>query len=657
MAPNLDLRWLTAPGALGLLADAALVGFLAREAAALPGGLPRHPAERWLRYLSAAAALVIASAWVLSGFGQLGGRGFLLLHAAAAGLVFLWRKRRPVRSGPSPLGLPAIFGRRGLPAAAGWILAGLLAYLFLLAAADFAVNWDSQTYRLSRVGFWLQEGRVSLAFANDPRLIFMPVNTELGMLWPASFFPAGYPLVNLVQFFGGCLLLLSTWEMGRLAGFSRARRLAAVFLALGAPIVVLEFATSQADLFTAGLLNAGLAFLWRALRRRGGPDALYAGLAAGLALGAKGTVLYWGPGLALWAALLAWRERAGWRRAAAVVGLAAAVALAAGGWKYADNLRRYGNPFAPAGEIARVHQAHSPARAAEQRLIVLTHLWELLLPNSNPRFLAPLLARPQQALAAKIQSFAPDDSVRAGFQRVLQAHPGDYVFEDVVSFGLLLPLLAALGWAVDLARTARTAGSRPPARLAMAAAVAGFLAVLFHEMQLDAVSYRYLTTVVPFCALAAAAAWPAGRLGRLGGLALLGVVALQVYSVLDLQDRNFLGGWRSIASRPGSTELFERLSGQLSGADGSIRRVALALPANYWLSPYFRAGGGRHVEFLDVGALLHGYSSPAQFLAKSGCDAVLTDPALFASLRWPGTRVEANGLGGAFARVLITRQR
>jgi len=688
MTPNLALRWLTIPGTLLLLVDGLLVAFVVQRISALIGSHPSHPVLRWLQRGIITVLVIIASAWLLSAFSQLDSRGFLGLHLVAgvllalrrgtgfqpvlsrtragspchpslSSVLFLGVKSRSehaAASGRHPAKRDRVpFGRRILLPLAGWIFVIVLAYLFLIAVGTFAMNWDSQTYRLSRVGYWLQERRIAMNFANEPRLFFMPINAELFMLWLTCFFPAGYPLANLGQFLGGCLTLLSAWEMGRLAGLSRERRLLALFLVLGLPVVCLEFATSQSDLFTGGLLNAGLVFFWRSLRNTSRSDIVFSGLALGLALGAKSTVVYWIPGLELWAALLLLKYRPGFPRALSVVAIAGVITLLVGGWKYADNMVRFGNPFAPAAEIARVHQQGGAGGVAALSFVARSHLWQLAQADSNPAFLAPLLGRTSQSLADRIGPSAPDPQLLASFANVRAAYVGDPVFEDIASFGLLVPLLAILGLVFDAFRSLRGIDPGAPLRLAMAAAAAAFLVVFLHEMNLNAWNYRYFVMFAPFVAILAAAAWPVRTAAKTALVAVFLVMMLQAFTVVDLQNRNVLGGWRSWFGRPAGTSLFESLAGQLAGSDPAAHRVAVAVGVNEWLSPYFRLPGKRKISFVSLDTLAQRYKSPSDFLDRAGFDALVTDPGVFATGSWPGIAANTNGLTGPFARVLYTR--
>jgi hypothetical protein len=668
MTPNLALRWITFPGVLLLAVDCLLLAFVVRKITWLGGAPARHPVVRWLQFGVLTVLVIVGSAWLLNWVGALDSKGFLGLHAImAAGLAVLLF-RRPGWPGRNPGLSSALFltgegrGRfresrahRLLLPMAGWILVFVLAYLFVLALGVFAPNWDSQAYRLPRVGYWLQERRISLDFANDPRLLFMPVNTELFMLWLTCFFPNGYPLINLVEFGGGCLTLLTVFELGRLSGLSREGRLLAVSLAVGVPVVILEFATNQSDLFSGGLLNAGLVFIWRSFRSRSKTDPLWAGLAIGLSLGAKGTLFYWIPGLLAWVLFLTWRDPVGIRRWLKIITISGGVALLVGGWKYADNYRRFANPFAPAFNISEFHREGGRDDGAITRFMGLSHFWQLVQPNSNPAFLSPALRAAKRALGDRIEAVAPSPKIVASFHEVRQAYEGDYVGEDTVSFGLLVPALFILGMIADGYRAARRADARATSRLALGGAAMAFLYYFFHKTFVHPFNFRYFTLVVPFVAVVAAAAWPTRRAWRASLLAASVVILLQGYTVFDLQNRNVLGGWRSLFSRPDCTALFESLTAPLSHTAPNIRQVALALPMNQWISAYFRLPGERRVRFVAYDALPEEFGSAGQFLKQTHSDALITIPSIFPAGPEPGVARQSNGVSAPFSLVLFTR--
>lgn len=117
-----------------------------------------------------------------------------------------------------------------------------------------------------------------------------------------------------------------------------AHHAAAMVLALGAPVLAFQIASSKEDLF---LLAASAAAAACVIGPGGDAELAAAGLLAGIAAGAK----Y--PGLGVAAAFVAWTAFARRVRRLRAVAVIASAALAAGGLWYGLNLWRFGNPVAP----------------------------------------------------------------------------------------------------------------------------------------------------------------------------------------------------------------------------------------------------------------------------------------------------------------------
>ena len=141
--------------------DAALVIFISWRLGCWRRGAGRGGACGTLEYAVTACACIVASSLILSGLHALGGRGFLWLHAAVAGVLAVeWRWH--ARGGASGRGGVTAGQEVAMDADAsgmakwvrrgGMVLVGLLVvYALVLAVGTFATNWDSQTYRLPRV--------------------------------------------------------------------------------------------------------------------------------------------------------------------------------------------------------------------------------------------------------------------------------------------------------------------------------------------------------------------------------------------------------------------------------------------------------------------------------------------------------------------------
>ena len=134
------------------------------------------------------------------------------------------------------------------------VIVMIFALYLVPAIFSLPLNYDSNNYRLTRVGYWLQQSSILHYPTLDKRQLFMAVNGELMMLWIISFFKNGFPLIHLVQFLGAMLASVSTYSIGRFIGYSRIWSLISVIFFLGIPVAASQIATSQTDLFTTGCL-------------------------------------------------------------------------------------------------------------------------------------------------------------------------------------------------------------------------------------------------------------------------------------------------------------------------------------------------------------------------------------------------------------------
>lgn len=167
------------------LVDAGVVALLAWLLVCWLAEDLRSLLERMLAWGLAGFTLVAGAGVLLGATGGLGQRGFLLVHVALLGLCGAARR---ARSGEDWAALRRLMQDIGLvvrtPGAEAW-LAGLMMVLaagfIALAFASNPVVFDALTYRLSRVGQWLQDGRITVIATDDARLNYMPVVPDLVM--------------------------------------------------------------------------------------------------------------------------------------------------------------------------------------------------------------------------------------------------------------------------------------------------------------------------------------------------------------------------------------------------------------------------------------------------------------------------------------------
>jgi len=550
--------------------------------------------------------LVTASGEVLSGLGLLGAKGFLLAHAGVLFGLASWR-RNNLSDDVSALGAlgrkcTEILWSGRLVGSLSTVLAIIYIVFVLLALHGEPVVYDALTYRLSRIGLWLQEGRITHFATDDARLNYMPVAPDLVMAWLAGAHRAGFAWVALAQTFGGGLLLVATAGLARCTGLGRAAALGAAGLLLGMANVVPQFTAAYTDLFAAGIFAAAF-YLWlRALQR--GQGSVLGGAGIALALGSKGTLFYLAPSVLGWVVWCAWRYRLAGRAwlTTFLAGLLAALLLVVPGLM--RNLETYGNMMGPA---AARQQQHGPElsladRSKKLRLNLHTTLAQLFEPNAQPLgwggpalSLAELLAAPLPS--ADRFSFDELDR-RANVQKVIRLPAPD---ADVASVGVLSLGLAFIGFG-SAVRQRRRQGANFV--IGWSVGVGLFVVWLYALLQWHPYSFRFWTLVAPW--LAVVAAWGLESLPRYARIA--GWALAAVGSALILGPSTayaYQAGWPAV--RQPERALGYTVYRQVRAWTGALDQIGsplrVALPVNQPLAAFLRTEENRRVELQTLAEL------------------------------------------------------
>jgi len=274
---------------------------------------PGRPAALLSVYLLSYANIVLVGE-ITNSFFQLNNRWlWLALHAvlAAAAWLWWWRAGKPSLSGPwkgadgqlLPAGLRATF--KQWPDL--WLLAIGVGLVFLFSAVLLWIvppnNNDSLATHMSRIGYWMQRGSFFPWPSQRVWQVTYPVNMQLQMFWTVLFLGTDR-IVEVVQWVGALAALPAVFGIARLLGASRPQALFAALVSATFPEIILESTTTQNDLVAGTLFAAMLYLLFLGLPRRGmdggHPGMLVlSGLAFGLGLGTKQTLLFLLPGLAL----------------------------------------------------------------------------------------------------------------------------------------------------------------------------------------------------------------------------------------------------------------------------------------------------------------------------------------------------------------------
>lgn len=568
-----------------------------------------RPVGMWESLLGWGLALlliVVASGEALSWGGVLGGSGFFWSHAFLL-LALGWARRHELagdRTAWLDLGR-AVGGQFRVGGAPAWIGAGLLLLCLAfvgIAALGKPVVYDTLTYRLSRIGLWLQDGRIAHYATDDARLNYMPVAPDLVMAWLMGAHRTGYHWAALAQTLGGGLMLGATAGLARFTGLSRRAALGAAALPLGMACGSPQFTSAYTDLFTAGVFATAFYLWWAALRR--GESSRLGGAGVALALGAKGTMLYLAPGALLWVAWCGWQHRApasAWR-ATALAGLLAALLLVMPG--LIRNTQTYGSLLGPTEAVQQQHGGSMSVAEHGRKLYLnlFTTAAQLFEPNAQPPGLRAGSQRVAESLAARLppaDKFSFDGlDRRANLEKILRLPAPD---ADVVSCGLLSVILLATGLAGALIRP-RTPGAALV--LVWGGGVGLFVLCLYALLQWHPYSFRFWILVAPW--MAVVAAWGLESLPRLARVAGWGMVAFgTAVSCWNGTVHTYQAGWPAVAS-PGrglGFVVFSQVRQWAQTLDPSDETLRVALPVNQPLAAFLRTGDARRIELRRLSQL------------------------------------------------------
>jgi 4-amino-4-deoxy-L-arabinose transferase-like glycosyltransferase len=291
---------------------------------------------------------------------------FVLLGILFSGIsIFAWiKKGKPSLRGPlagRPLRLPPFRADYAL-----WILGvGVSLAMLVVGLVIFLTppnNYDSMTYHLSRVGYWLQHQNLAPWDTPNIRQTTFPVNEELGILWTIMF-GGSDRYAGFVQWTAALVSFLSVVGMARTLGASARKSLFAGFIVFTFPLVLLQSGTTQNDLLAGAFAGSCVYLLYLGIVQRRVQLLLLSALALGLALGTKITVFLTLPGLAILVALL-WIKQG--RQATKPVllwgGLCVAAFLLIGSFTYIQNFVYYGNPVSTSEVVGPVLSRSNQSR-------------------------------------------------------------------------------------------------------------------------------------------------------------------------------------------------------------------------------------------------------------------------------------------------------
>ena len=171
-------------------------------------------------------------------------------------------------------------------------------------------NYDSLSYHLPRVMYYLGQNSLAHFDTGNPRQIYFPFNSNLLQLL-GLIYDAPLQCLTFINLASWGIAGLAVYRICRLNALGANSALVATWLAVTATQIVAQATATTNDLPTGAGLMAALLFMLRWRQTRQSRDALLAGLAAGLTLGSKLTVIYFAPAAGLLVLAIAWSH---WRQ-------------------------------------------------------------------------------------------------------------------------------------------------------------------------------------------------------------------------------------------------------------------------------------------------------------------------------------------------------
>lgn len=168
---------------------------------------------------------------------------------------------------------------------------------FFLAMYAPTNQWDSMTYHVARVAFWIQHKSLAHFESSSISPIIFPPNAEILFLWPMVFikkdFMAG--MVQYTSFLGSLWVLYSFLSYIKV---SKRRTLWTIFVFASLPEIILQSSSTQNDLVLGFFLFvASYLFIYGA-REQEKVSLIMSALAIGIAMGVKTTFFMFVPSLA-----------------------------------------------------------------------------------------------------------------------------------------------------------------------------------------------------------------------------------------------------------------------------------------------------------------------------------------------------------------------
>lgn len=347
--------------------------------------------ERFILFTLISSALIIFSTYVLSLMRQIQPFGYLMFHTVLFSGVFFLVKKRFTGLVPQTI-IPFRASEIKKHPLIGMMGMALGVFLITSLFLGFFVppnNWDSMSYHLSRVGYWLQNKTLASYLVQDTRQIYLLPNAEILLLWPIVFLKSDV-LAFLPQWISYVGVMFLVFLIARHLNFSLFPSLFSAYIWASCTEVMLEATTTQNDLVLTFFLTAGVYFFLKGLRDHAKKMLFASAIAFGIAFGTKGIALFILPGLLLCSiiyvyagypltndasahrreGLCAWSKCDGdWYFLRSWFFYAVSCFIVLGSYRYVQNFFQYGFPLGPK-VILDTHSTFSISNMAKNLVFI-----------------------------------------------------------------------------------------------------------------------------------------------------------------------------------------------------------------------------------------------------------------------------------------------
>ena len=173
------------------------------------------------------------------------------------------------------------------------VISIIVSIICLTALVSPPNNWDSMTYHMTRILFWVQHKSVAFYPTYNTRHLISPpwaeyVITHYTLLWGEAGVEADR-LANMAQFFAMLLSLFGVAFIAKKLGAKRKAQLLSLLFCAALPMGILQASSTQNDYVAAFWFISSLYFLLAYIKRPSHPNVILFSLSVGLAVLTKGT--------------------------------------------------------------------------------------------------------------------------------------------------------------------------------------------------------------------------------------------------------------------------------------------------------------------------------------------------------------------------------